>query len=84
MIVTFTNKIIVEPNFQPEFFFNRIYTASGIRIHVSVEDGGGQFCHFDMAESSGKWRIVNGPQPPDWIMKLEARLNDVICRGMLS
>lgn len=84
MIITFTKKLTIATDFTPEFFFNRIYTASGIHFHVSVVDKLGQFCHFTMAESKGKWRIVNAPQPPVWITEVEAALDSIICQGMLS
>lgn len=84
MIITFTKKIAIESNFAPEFFFNRIYTAGGIHFHVAVIDKAGNFCHFTMAEKEGKWKIVNAPQPPEWIMKIEAALDKIICEGMLS
>jgi hypothetical protein len=84
MISTFTKKITVEPYFQPDFFFNRIATPGGICFHVSVLDKNGQLCHFTMAESWGKWKIVIGPQPPDWIMNLEGAFDKIICQSMLS
>lgn len=84
MIITFTKTISLEPGFQPEFFFNRIFTAGGIRFHVSVIDKTGALCHFDMIENGRKWRIVNAPQPPEWIMKLENTLDRIICECMLS
>lgn len=84
MITTFTRKIFLEPHFQAEFFFNRIYTAGGIRFHVSVIDKTGELCHFDMMEKWNKWRIIAAPQPPEWVMKLQDTLDKIICECMLS
>jgi hypothetical protein len=84
MIITFTKKIAIEPNFQPEFFFNRVLTAGGVYFHVSVLDKEDNFCHFTMAEIHREWKIVNAPQPPEWIRNIEKELSVAICKGMLS
>lgn len=84
MIITFIKKLDLQDGFHPEFFFNRIYTAAGIRFHVSVIDGAGKLSQFIMADQHRAWKIVSDPLPPDWIVALEAKLSQVICENMLS
>ena len=84
MITTFIRKLWLDARHSPEFFFNRVITANGVHFHVSVLDKEGTFYHFTMAEKNRQWKIVNAPQPPQWIIALEAELDKVICQNMLS
>ena len=35
---TFSKRVTIEPGFDPEFHFTKIYTINGVRFHVSVRD----------------------------------------------
>ena len=39
----------------PEFHFNRIFTVSGVRYHVSVKSISNKSHHFMMQEKNGSW-----------------------------
>ena len=62
----------------PEFFFNRIFTVSGVRYHVSVRDDKRKSHLFNMDVKSGVWFIVNAPKTADWIIALESKLSSAI------
>lgn len=79
MIMTFTKRIAVEANFHPEFSFSEVVTAGGVRFHVSTRDKSDKLCHFTMAEEDAQWKILNAPQPPDWIRHIEKELHAAIC-----
>ena len=74
----FTRRIAVDQNFNPEFFFNRIYTVHGMRYHISVMDGNGQTFAFNMEQKNGSWKIIDAPKLPDWIITIESKLQDAI------
>ena len=55
------------------FTFNRIYTTRGIIYFVSAA-GYSTNTYFQMVESSGIWKIVLAPKPPDWVLQHEEEL----------
>ena len=75
---SFTQRLYIRDGFHPDFFFNRIHTASGIRFHVSVVDRFSRNYFFIMENKEGSWKIINAPKLPDWIMNLEEQLEHAI------
>lgn len=78
----FIKRILIEEGFNPEFFFNRIYTVKGIVYHVSVVDKNKKSFFFNMEQTSEGWRIVNAPKLPDWIMNVEKDLEATISENL--
>jgi hypothetical protein len=79
----FTKRILVRDKFNPEFLFNRIYTVDGVRYHVSVMDADRHVFAFNMEEKYGRWKIINAPKIPDWIMNIEKELEDAIFENLI-
>lgn len=67
-----------------DFYFNRIYTVSGLRYHVSVMDRSSKSFHFTMEAQGAKWKIIPVPEPPDWILNLEERLADAVMHHLMN
>jgi hypothetical protein len=61
-----------------EFSFKRIHTPNGLRYHVSVNDTNGNDFSFNMKEEIDRWKIINAPKVPDWIIELEKQLSNQI------
>jgi hypothetical protein len=61
-----------------EFSFKRIQTPNGLRYYVSVTDANGDAFYFNMKEDSDRWKIINAPKVPDWIIELEKKLANLI------
>lgn len=61
-----------------EFSFKRIHTPNGLRYYVSVIDTNGEVFSFNMKEDTGRWKIINAPKVPDWIIELEKQLANQI------
>jgi hypothetical protein len=80
----FSKRILIENGFNPEFFFNRMYTVNGINYHVSVVDRYRQAYFFNMEQTSDRWRIVNAPKVPDWIMNIEKKLEEAIFESLIK
>jgi hypothetical protein len=73
----FTKRIATDFD-NPEFIFNRIFTVSGVRYHVSVKDKDRKAFFFTMQEKGGEWYIIEVTNPPNWITDLEAELSQAI------
>jgi hypothetical protein len=70
-----------------KFVFNSIYTANGIKFHVSVLsafDNRRRAIFFNMECKETKWHIVNAPKVPQWITKFEAELANEICNQLVT
>lgn len=61
-----------------EFSFKRIHTPNGLPYYVSVIDTNGEVFSFNMKEDTGRWKIINAPKVPDWIIELEKQLANQI------
>ena len=57
-----------------DFSFKRLQTPNGLRYHISVNDTNGDVISFNMKEQQDRWKIIDAPKVPDWIMELEKRL----------
>ena len=64
------------------FYFNRIFTAEGIRYHVSVIDHERKAHSFNMEETGEVWKLVNGSNCPDWITILEKEIEQAILKHL--
>jgi hypothetical protein len=80
----FSRRIKAGLNFMPEFFFHRVFTVSGNqRYHVSVKDEVGYPVFFTMEQKHNEdWKIVDAPKVPDWIMKMETVLSEVVLNAI--
>ena len=75
---SFTRRIDVSHDYSPEFSFNRIATVGSDRYHVSVLDSDGAHQYFNMDLKSERFRIVDAPKVPEWIMRVEDQLERAI------
>jgi hypothetical protein len=66
------------------FFFNRLFTADGLRYHVSVVDNNRKAIMFNMEQSEGRWYFVNPANCPDWLVNIEPLLSDCIIEHLMS
>ena len=73
----FTKRIEVDRRFYG-FYFNKIYTAEGIRYHISVVDKDRKAYSFKMKEEQGRWVLVNKGNCPEWIAQIEDQLSAII------
>jgi hypothetical protein len=55
-----------------------IYTAEGIRYHISVVDKDRKAYSFKMKEGQGRWVLANRKICPYWILQLESQISDII------
>ena len=60
------------------FYFNRIFSADGVRYHVSVLGKDKKSLMFNMEEKQGRWYLANPSNCPDWLVNVEPRLSDKI------
>ena len=81
---TFTKRVTIEPGFDPEFHFTKIYTINGVRFHVSVIDMEDQAWAFNMVLKNLEWKIINAPEVPSWIINAEKQLEEIILENMLD
>jgi hypothetical protein len=59
------------------FYFNRIFTVSGIKYHVSARAG--KLTHYFMMEDGGGvWGFTDATALSDWIIELRPKLEDAI------
>lgn len=62
------------------FFFTRIYHYDRVQYFVSVIDKERSHFRFNMKQVEGNiWIIMEPWRMPDWIVKLEETLSNVIC-----
>jgi hypothetical protein len=78
----FTKRILISKGFTAEFLFNHIFTFNGVRYYVSVTDGKGQTLGFNMEKKYGRWKIIDAPKVPGWIMNIEEQLEDAISENI--
>jgi len=64
------------------FYFNRIYTAEGIRYHVSCMDIRRKTHAFSMVEMLGQWIVAHNCKCPTWIKNLEKDLEQAILESI--
>ena len=64
------------------FYFNRMFTANGLRFHVSVVDKNRKLVSFKMLRDNSKWLIENKDGCPHWIISLEGELSEVIMNSL--
>jgi hypothetical protein len=74
----FTQRIAIEHGFNPEFFFNRIYTVQGFRYFISVLDQKRNTHNFSMEDKGEHWEIIDPSKVPGWIKKVEPQLNEAV------
>jgi hypothetical protein len=60
------------------FYFNRIFTAEGVRFHVSVIDRKHQLHTLNLEEVDKRWRIVKPEACPLWLLEMEKTLAEEI------
>jgi len=80
---TFSKRVIIEPGFDPEFHFTKIYSTQGVRFHVSVRDSDRPYA-FNVELKNPGWRIINAPEVPCWIMNVEKQLEEIILENILD
>ena len=78
LMQNFTKQIAVDTAFNAQFFFHEICKVNGSYYHVSVSDGTGQNFAFSMEIKNGKWKIINAPKVPNWIMTQEKKLGRIL------
>ena len=66
-----------------EFFFDRIASEKELRYHLTVVTNKKEIFHFTMRKDGSKWKIVEAPKPPEWIIKLQEKLSEAL-NGHLS
>jgi hypothetical protein len=74
----FSELILVEPSIRKEFFFHKINMHKTNRYHISTIDQDNRDYSFDMEYNSNRWKIINAPKVPEWIMAIEKRLEEII------
>jgi hypothetical protein len=75
-------KRIHTPNGYVNFFFNRIYTAEGIRYHVSCLDTKNKSHNFKMKELLGHWVLAHPSKCVLWIENIEIELEKAILESL--
>ncbi|MGZ5190866.1 MAG: hypothetical protein ACXWCZ_07570 [Flavisolibacter sp.] len=71
-------KRILSGGSSPEFHFNRIFTVSGLRYHVSVKSISNKSHYFMMQEKNGNWMFSDDSAIPQWILQVENELQKAI------
>ena len=75
----FPKELFVEKGFTAEFIFKKVETPCGLLYHVSVKDQSDNAFFFTMKQNKkGKFRIVDAPKVPGWIIDREKALQKVI------
>ena len=80
---TFSKRVTIEPGFEPEFHFTKIYCTQGVRFHVSVSNEDMTYA-FNMELKPLGWKIINAPKVPCWIVDVENQLQEIIFSNMLD
>ena len=78
---TFAKRVTIEPGFEPEFHFTKIYSPQGVRFHVSVSNGDQSYA-FNMEIKHERWKIINAPEVPWWIINAEKQLEETILENI--
>lgn len=63
------------------FYFNRIYTATETRYHVSVIHKDRKNMIFHMVYKDKRWVLLHPDNCPEWVVKLESRLESIILKA---
>lgn len=74
----FTHIVNVEGQGFLHFTFNCINSIQKRKFHVSVLTREPLCYHFVMEETYRTWKLIAAPRPPEWIIKLEPVLQDII------
>ena len=75
---SFIRTIKISNQFNPEFWFEQIQMQRNIGYFVTVKDQEGKEYAFNMKLKDEKWKIVNAPKVPEWIITVEDRLEQAI------
>ena len=75
---SFTTRILVHKQFNPEFIFNRVFTINGTQYFITVRDEDIKSHFFKMEQDKGKWKIIDFRKVPEWIIQLESTLEKII------
>ena len=62
----------------PEFYFSRLFTATGVRFHLQVQDTNQRYSFFNMELKVNKSIIAEAHKVPAPILNLEGQLSDTI------
>lgn len=65
-------------DFAAHFSFSRILCPNSLRYHVTARGPAEQHCEFNMQEVGGRWRIIDAPKVPDWVIRGQGELDRVI------
>jgi hypothetical protein len=60
------------------FYFNKIFTATGERFHISVMVKNKSIGILMDRDEEGNWQMINKETCPEWILQLEKKLQTVI------
>jgi hypothetical protein len=60
------------------FYFNRIHTVEGDRFHISVYGKDKKAYSFLMKQEGEGWKLIHPDNCPDWIIKAEDQLSNII------
>lgn len=61
------------------FMFSRLFSISGNKYHVSVNDQNGVTHFFTMEQKTDSfWKIVDAPKVAEWIMEIESVLAQTV------
>ena len=60
------------------FYFNPIYTAEGVRYHVSAIAKDNSLKIFHLEPVGGSWRLVEKDSKQYWLIAIEQKLSEAI------
>lgn len=81
--VQFT-KLIKADGHLREFNFRKINNSGNILFSVDVSDDRGNRKMFKMQKEQDKWKFQNTEEFPDWILKNESLINEMIEEELLK
>jgi hypothetical protein len=79
---TFTQVLKTEEENFLHFTFDCIVTPHLRKCQISVLTRGPQKYQFVMEEKYDCWKILQSPKPPEWILALESRLEEIIQKNI--
>ena len=82
MITEFTKTIKSTGNHSPKIYFYPINSAEGLRYVVKILHSDFDDYILVLVEDNEKWRIINKPKPPTWVMALEEEISEEIYRSL--
>jgi hypothetical protein len=71
-------KLIDTVNGVARFYFNRIYSAEGVRYHISFIDADKKVHMFLMQENGQGWFLLQKQNLPSWVSEKEEELESII------